>query len=226
MRSIGRRAQLLLTALRFFLFTLCEERKVRSLFYHHPLVKTIDLAFKKAYQGKNPYTLSRRFLLGKNSKDPDIYGETPLTTLYQLLTACGITKDDHFVDLGAGRGRGVLFASAFFGCKATGIEWIPVFSLQAERLATLLPHHPPRFYTQSLLSFPLHNETILYFYSLCLEEKTLLAMIQKFLLMPSNPKIVTISFPLSDYSPSFTTLTSLPVIFSWGKTQAYINVKN
>ena len=82
--------------------------------------------------------MNKAFLQKLGHSDVDTYGETPLTTLYQIVQECGIASQDHLFELGCGRGRGVAFLSNFIGCRTTGIEWNPEFAARLRKCFSLI----------------------------------------------------------------------------------------
>lgn len=203
---------------------LLEERKIRMLFYKNKLFKQADLALKKAYRFKNPYRISKNFERKRKNSLIHTYGETPLTTLFHLLKLCKITKEDCFVDLGCGRGRIVLFVASIFRCKSVGVDWILTFCHKAQKIATSLSL-TSQFFSQNILSYTLQEATIIYFYSLCMEELPFLKMIAHLDRIKKGTKVITVSYPLSDYSTLFFVIHTEVVFYPWGKTTAYINEK-
>jgi hypothetical protein len=224
MESIGDFFSFPYYAVKTLVFNIKEEQKVRAQFYQNSHFQRVDLALKKAYRWCNPYTVCKRFMQKEKKKQIHVYGETPLTELYKALVFCKITPKDSFLDLGCGRGRVCLFVSTYFSCKSVGVDFVPLFCQKAV-LASRCLTEPPEFVTKDILSFDCSKATIIYFYSLLLEEEELIKQIEKFTKIKEGAKIITVSFPLSDYSPHFYTLHSFPAVYPWGKTTIFINTK-
>lgn len=222
MQLIGDFLVLPFRALQTYAFNLKEEKKVRQLFYKNPLFKKVDTALKQAYRKLNPYTVCRQFMQSQKRRDVHVYGETPLSAIYQALKDCKVGPHDHFVDLGCGRGRTCLFVSSYFGCKVSGVEIVPVFCSKAEAIGKLLPS-PPHFFKQDMLTFNLDEATFIYFYGLCLTEEEFAEQITRLESTKKEAKVITVSFPLSDYSAFFSTLLSYQTHFPWGKTTVFVN---
>ena len=91
-----------------FLFSLSEERKVRKKFYGQVHFAKLDRWLKKLYRFHNPYVICKRFLRSRRAAFEDAYGETPLTVFHDMFLRGELNSQDCFVDLGCGRGRGVL----------------------------------------------------------------------------------------------------------------------
>lgn len=219
MSSLLTQCLLLPTFCKTRLYALREESKVERAFYHHDAFRKSDLALKKAYQGLNPYTLSRQFLLQKGEKDIHLYGETPLTTLYAIACRFGISSKDHLFDLGSGRGRGLNFFRHYVGCQVTGIEWHPIFvekSPQDEKIKVLCTH---------FLDIDFSEASVIYFYGTSFSDELIEKLACKFASLPDSVRIITVSYPLRDYHPSFVVESSFTGSFPWGKTEIFLNRK-
>lgn len=223
MKSIGETLYLPFLALKVFLFNYLEERKVKRLFYSNPEFKIVDEFLKK--QSQNPYKVAKEFSEKNKEEDLYTYGETPLTTLHAILSFCGLSEKDYFIDLGSGQGRGVFLASILFHCKAIGIEQIPTFSLTAQKAASLLKN-PPSFFLGDMRSYPLEKASLIYFNALCLPDDVFFSMITKLNTLDPGVLVITIGFPLSDYSSCFESLPCQMLPFPWGKSLYYKNKKN
>lgn len=207
-----------------FLFSFREERKVRKQFYSHNAFVVVDQLLKKLYRFKNPYTICKQFLKSQGASCVDAYGETPLTVFHQMFSLGGLTSQDRFVDLGCGRGRGVLFASTVWNADAIGVEQIPFFCQQGEKISQIQPK--VQFFCQEMCSFPMHLGTFFYFYGLCLDEQDLLKACVALQKMPSKAKLVTVSFPITEYISDFSLLSSWEAIYPWGKAELFLHQKN
>ena len=64
-----------------------------------------------------------------------VYGETPVLTYVTLMRLAGITRDDMVIDLGCGRGLGLMGAALFYGVRARGIEIVPTLLERARKVA-------------------------------------------------------------------------------------------
>lgn len=207
-------------------FQLKEEYKVRKRFHPNQLFKKTDKLLKKAYLFSNPYQIAKNFSKKIGEQDIHTYGETPLTILYEILKLVKIDENDVFLDLGAGRGRNVLFVSTFLKLQAAGIEHNPIFHEKAQKIAQKLPK-PPVFLLENMLKTSLIEQaTIIYFYGICLEDHDFLSMIKQLELTKKYTTIITVSFPLSDYSDSFSLLCSEKFPYPWGEATVYIQHKN
>lgn len=200
-----------------------EERRIRKLYYSNDSFRTCDLLFHKAYLFHNPYQISKNFLMQKGEKDLHVYGETPITSLFQIAKKCGLKTDDYFLELGSGRGRGIFFLSQIFGCKAKGIEWIPEFVDKAESIAKQAEIDNAYFSCEDMLEVNLSESTVIYLYGTCLDEFSICKLVKNLEKAHSSIKIITVSYPLTTYSDLFKIVDQFTVPYPWGDAEVYIN---
>jgi SAM-dependent methyltransferase len=200
-----------------------EEKAVRRLFYTNPAFQKCDLELLQNYRSQSPFEISKNFLQKRGDKNIYAYGETPLTVYEEIGKRCTLQATDHFIDLGAGRGRGVFFCAHRFGCNATGIEWIPEFVALAKKIDA------PRvqFYCQDFFQADLQKATVIYLYGTCLEDDAILQLIKTFQKLPSGVKLVTVSFSLAEYDQTdhFLQKSQFTARFPWGKGEIFIQEK-
>ncbi len=225
MKTIYRHVFLCLIAWKVWWYFVREERRVRRRFYDNTRFRFRDRALKKTYRFNNPYRMNKVFLRTMEMQEVDTYGETPLTTLYTIAKECGITSEDHFIDLGCGRGRGTFFLNDYFGCQTTGIEWNPQFVAKAEQVAAVDSYQAPEFLCADMLSADLSGASVIYLFGTCLPDPIIEKLICLFACLPPSTKIITVSFPLSDYSTVFCTTKEFTGSFPWGEASIFLNQK-
>ncbi len=215
---------LLQTACKAALFSWKEERKVKKNYYNNPRFKQQDQALKKEWRWINPYAESRRFLARKGESEIHTYGETPLTVFALIAERLRLKKEDLFLDLGCGRGRGVFFLQTYFGCKAYGVDWVPSFIHKARSVARstccsagfeLGPIHESKFIEQA---------QVIYLAWTCIEEEERAEVEQALVRVLPGTQVITISYPLQsqDFTLSFTSCVSFP----WGEAEIFFHVKH
>ena len=215
---LQKQVELLRTSREVARFKKEEECLVKRHFYADLSFKEVDVAIKKEYFWQNPYRLSRRFW------NRHIYGETPLTSLESIGLKAGLSKADHFVDLGAGRGRGVFFMHYRFGCKAIGIERIPIFIEKALKIQKKLRVEGVEFLQADLSSsLPTIHGTVFYLAWTCFEDDLVLEMTRWLEQLPTKTKIITVSEPLD--SDRFSIIDQFSAPFAWGEGEIYLHEK-
>jgi SAM-dependent methyltransferase len=203
----------------WFLFK--ERREVRHRF---PTFSPFESALNRAYRFHNPFHICKEFLKQKGEKFPDAYGETPLPILAKLAQECSLNSKDIFFDLGCGRGRGAMFLSHLIGCRVVGIDWIPFFIQTAQNIVlSISPQLPVNFRCIDMQSADFSEATVIFLYGTCLSDEIINILISRFERLSSRTKLITVSYPLSDYDPRFYIRKQFTALFPWGIGEIYIN---
>jgi SAM-dependent methyltransferase len=153
----------------------------------------------------------------KGEPENFIYGETPLFTLKQLLKEAGVTAQDHFYDLGCGRGKTVFGAYYLYGIPATGIELVKGLVQLADRLRLKLRLDKLSFILGDFNEVDLSPGTI---FLICgtTWSGALIEQTARHLAVLKQPvKIISLSFPLS----GFPVIKSKDFWFSWGRVRVF-----
>lgn len=201
-------------------FFLKEARKVRSLF---PEFLAYELAFKKAYRFRNSFAICRQFLKERGEKCIHAYGETPLCVFAQIAKECDLNRKDLLIELGCGRGLGAVFLSCVTGCRVIGIDWVPFFIATAKRIVQSFPSLSVEFLCQEIHLYDFSKATALYLYGTCLPDKEIIQLAEQFESLPASTKIITVSYPLSDFNSQFSTVKRFNAVFPWGETEVFLN---
>jgi SAM-dependent methyltransferase len=202
------------------------EREVKRRFYGNSTYALLDRSLRNFYLFKNPYSISKRFSKRKKESQIHTYGETPLTTLEKIAKEADICSSDTFLELGCGRGRGVFFLSHFFGCRAVGVERIPIFVKIAEHVALKFDVKNVSFSCCDMCEMEYPRANVVYLYGTCLADREIEKIIFRCKKLPEGSRIVTVSYPLTEYDleSTFRLERSFPVTFPWGETEAYIQI--
>lgn len=202
------------------------EKEIKQHFYKDPSFKKVDRALLKNYSFKNPYRISKQYLKSAGDKQIHIYGETPLSTFETIANECEIKQSDTVIDMGAGRGRGAIFLHHFKQCRVIGYEKIPHFVEVANKLITTFDLTGIEILEEDMFQADLSVASVIYLYGTCLEDEEIEHLIAKFSNLKAGTKIVTISYPLTDYADEnvFKLVKEFTVSFPWGDTSAYLNI--
>lgn len=206
---------------------ICEQIRIIFHYYHHWKFAKADLALALTYLFDNPFKLSKRFLINKGEKEIYAYGETPLTTLDEIVKYCHIQSTDIVFELGCGRGLTCFWLSTILGCQVVGVDYLPEFMMRAQRIQRKLKINNLQFRLEDMTETNLQTATVIYLYGTCLDDATIQKMIQKFSTLPSGTKIITISYTLLDYCDSrapFELMKHFEAPFTWGKTDVYLHI--
>ena len=199
-----------------------EERKVKKLYYSDPNFARCDRALIKAYRSINPYRVAKEFLQKRGAKETDLYGETYLTALDQIAKRCYLSEQDRVIELGCGRGRNAFFLAHRYGCHVKGIDWVPYFIDRAQKNAQQCLCANVSFSCENMYRADLSAATVVYLYGTCLADEEIIQLSHSFKKLPEGAKIITVSYPLSDYVSGFVLIDKLTVNFPWGKTEIFI----
>jgi len=201
--------------------------KVIFRYYSHWSFCKADLALLLSYLFDNPYTISKRFLMNKGEENVYAYGETPLTTLEYIAEECQIKPSDTVFELGCGRGRGCFWLRAFIKCKVVGLEYVPDFVERALRVKKKFSVEGIEFYQKDILEADYASATVIYMYGTCFEAEFIQELIGRFKGLRSGTKIITVSYPLTDYmeEPIFEVMKRFPARFTWGEADVYLQIK-
>lgn len=198
-----------------------EAKQVRRLC---PGFSIYDRALKKIWRFRNPYTLCKKHLIRQGKALADAYGETPLPVLARIADEVALCQEDHLLELGCGRGRGVFFLSYLSGCSVTGVDWVPFFITSAQTIAqSTAPSLPVTFRCETMETADLAGASVIYLYGTCLADEEINTLVIRFEVLPPSTRIITVSYPLCAYSSKFHTLKQFTVEFPWGEGEVFIN---
>jgi len=200
-----------------------EQIKVIKRYYRNRQFFQTDLFLFLLYLFSNPYRICRKFLQKKGVKNIYSYGETPLTTLEKIVQSFDIQPTNKWLDLGSGRGRGCFWISEFWECQARGIEWVPVFISKASWIAKHVSSKRVVFQNSSLQEADFSWPDVVYLSGTCMSLEEIEALFIPMQSLSKGAKVITISEPLNH--PSYKLIKSIPVHFIWGRTQAYLHIK-
>lgn len=205
---------------------LIEFFKVALRYYGNFSFLKADISLRLMYLFHNPFSISKRFLMAKGEKEIYAYGETPLTSLEIIAKESRISSQDVVFELGAGRGRSCFWLNHFIGCRVVGIEYVPEFVERANRIKKKMGLKEIEFRLGNILDADLTGATVCYLYGTCLDDATIERLAQKFSKLPAGTKIITVSYPLNEYSkkPCFEILNRFSVPFTWGEGDVFVNV--
>jgi SAM-dependent methyltransferase len=178
-----------------------QQRQVERQFYGDSVFKALD---QQLLNGPNPFRVKEAFP----------YGETPLCSLKQIADWCGLSSQDRFVDLGCGRGRGVVFLSHFYGCEAKGIDRTSSFIQRAQKLRVLRAS----FSVGDLRKFDFSQATFVYFYGTTFSDEFVAELSKALKKLPPKSKIVTVSYPIE----GFEVKDQFTISFPWGKGDVFL----
>lgn len=202
------------------LFILWKEqgRVIRRFYFANLRYAFIDLNLHWLYLGSNPYRMCRKFFQKRGEPNIHLYGETPLTTWASIVALAKIQKNDHFLDLGCGRGRLCFWTHYWIGCQVTGIDWVSSFIRRANFLSRLFRMQNIQFVHQRMIDVSLEQATVIFLYTYHPDEECL-----DWEHVAIGTRIITVSDPI--LKKGFTTIRQMTASFPWGETDVYVNKK-
>ncbi len=200
--------------------------RVASRYYSNNQFRRIDLSLLTSYFLNSPFAISKEFLKKKGERDLYAYGETPLTTLEYIANNCQINASDVVFELGCGRGRTCFWLNAFKGCRVVGVDFVPVFVERANEIKSKYQVKNVEFRLQDMMLTDLSGATVIYLYGTSLNDGSIKKLIERFKTLPAGTKIITVSYPLSDYvQEQFEVMSRFQARFPWGEADIYLNIK-
>lgn len=198
--------------------------------------RQILIFFRTLIYLKNPYLLCAQFLnfvfyifrspYRMIDKVTNPYGETPYFTLDKIAKKFGILSSDRVLDLGCGRGLGVIFWNQHIKAEAFGVDNYQLFIKRANCVKKILCLDRIHYKLDDFFEYPLKDISVIYLYGTCLSDDAIAKMIERFVQLDSNTKIITVSYPLSDFSSKFNTEKQIIGVFPWGTSPIFLNRKN
>ena len=200
--------------LRTLVFEWREQRIVKKRFYLNEQFKKCDQTLLNVYRENSPYQISKAYLAAQGAANVYAYGETPLTTVDKMVRECSITSEDTVIEMGAGRGRAALFLATYVGSKVIAYEQIPTFAEQIVDATRL------EMRNEDMFAADFSKATVIFLYGTMLSDAEILRLCERF---PKKVKILTVSYPLSDYHDEYRVEKTFLGRFPWGETEIYWN---
>jgi SAM-dependent methyltransferase len=200
--------------------------KVLLKYYSNPLFRKADTGLLFKYFFKNPFVISKKFLIKRGEEDIYAYGETPLTTMDLIAKECRISSADTVFELGCGRGRTCFWLACILNCRVVGIEYIPQFVEKSNAVKQRCKILNLQFRCEDFLKANLKGATVIYLYGTCLDKDSIKTLIDRFSYLPAGTKIITVSFSLNEYAerPIFEVLKRFSAPFTWGNADVYLHL--
>ncbi|MBJ7449038.1 MAG: class I SAM-dependent methyltransferase [Parachlamydiales bacterium] len=189
-------------------------------YHRHPKFRKMNWKLKTAYLTQSPYKVSKEFLVKKGDSDIFTYGHTPLSTLHKIAKETSLNNTDNVLDLGCGIGQTTMWLNTFFGCNATGVDHNPIFISRANRIVK--KNHELKFSCKDLLDTDYSKSTWVYLYGSCFEDEFVQRLTKKMESLPSGAQVVTVSYPITDYSNNFKLEKVFPSAYPWGIAEVFV----
>ncbi len=197
------------------------------MYFKKPQLFRLDVLFVWHFLFKNPYKVSKYYLQIREEKDIHCYGETRASSILTIIRECNISSEDIFYEVGCGRGRASFWFHYLVGCQVLANEQIPLFVSEANKIKKKLGITGMDFLQEDLTLSDYSKASVIYFYGTSVEESKIKKFISKLNVLPKQSKVISVSYPLSDYSRdiNFKIIKVFETRFPWGKTNVYLQAK-
>ena len=195
-------------------------------FYGNPLLRKVDIDLFKTYALKDQFSIAieEGYLLFPDSKEELTYGEAIWKSIDKVLEFINPKPNQKFYDLGCGIGRICFFANIEYKLDVTGIELIPTFVDNAQKISYKNDLKNINFIEEDWLNYNFNDANIIYIAATCLEEDTLQLLKEKLNNLNFGTYIISVSHPMDSKKIKLIRKMYLP--FSWGKAEVFISKIN
>ncbi len=196
-------------------------------YYRHPRFLLADLLLWLLYLPRNAYVVSRRFLEMRGEEDVHRYGETPLRILEDIVTRCNLRPGMRFFELGCGRGRTCFWAHSVAGLTTFGIDYVPIFIAQAERVKRRCYGNNPnlRFFEADIRAVDYSSADLVYLYGTGFDENLIGDWLVEMNDLPAGAWVVSASYALTDWPQGayLQLVEQFEVDYTWGRTHVFVH---
>lgn len=202
-------------------------RVVCNYYYASSVFRNIDSTIVFSYLYKNPFKISKQFLLKTGADDIYTYGETPLTTLDHICSECRLSDRDTVFELGCGRGRTCFWLHEFIGCSVVGVDHVPQFIERANDVKGKFEVQGVEFRQGDLLTTSLTGATVVYLYGTCYSAAFIQQLADHLTSLPKGAKVITVSYSLNEFAPKapFEVMRRFPAQFTWGEADVFLQIR-
>jgi SAM-dependent methyltransferase len=226
-RRVVESVKLFVVSVEFWWFSFFEFIKVAARYYGDADFRKWDLYLLWKYAFSNPYSISKKYLVARGASDPYLYGETPLTAMEKIAKRFHISATDMVYELGCGRGRTCFWLAAFVKCQVVGVELIPTFVGRALEVKNKYGVMRANFICRDVLDIDYSIATCIYFFGTSSSEDFIAKLISKLSQLKPGAKVITVSYPLTDYmrTPIFRLVDKMTLSFGFEEVDVYLQLR-
>ncbi len=196
-------------------------------FYYltNPRFFATDFLCLLQYAVSNPFSLCDNYNRLYPENRTQCYGETPLTTLKQVIGSLAISSDDTVYELGCGRGRTMFWLHHFIGCRVIGIDINPFFIKRAQRVKNILSLQNLKFKQSFMHKADLSDANLVYLYGTSLHDEYIVELVEALKTIPTGARLVSVSYSILDYASDsdFVVERKFKARFHWGRATVYVH---
>ena len=188
---------------------------------NNKLLKKIDNRITDIYNSENQFWVSLKEGYRQRSEKVTnlTYGETSYFAMKESLKAVNMSKDDIFYDLGCGTGKTVFYANATYGAKSIGVDIVPDFINNANKIVHEMNLQNISFIEKSIFDVNLKDGTVFYITPTCFDAENMQKVMKKFEKLPKGSRLIVLSrhLPL----PNLKLIDRKNLFYSWGKAETF-----
>lgn len=147
------------------------------------------------------------------------YGETPYSSMLEILKTCKVKKGDNFYDIGCGYGKFVFFSNIFFKCRGVGIDVVPEYIRVCNKVKEDLKLHHTNFLMKHSDEIDLKNADIVYICGTCFSKKSLKKLGEKLSYLRKGTKIISVANRLGGNKLKI--FSEKNIFFPWGISRVF-----
>lgn len=184
-------------------------------------INTLDKKMAKVYLYENQFWVSLKegFRLKSEKFSNLTYGETSYLAIKKSLEVVKLSANDVFYDLGCGTGKTVFFANLNYGCKAIGVDLIPDFINNANKLVKELDLKNVSFSQKSIFELNLKDGTVFYITPTCFDEENMQKLYKKFTTLPKNSRLIVLTKQIN--LPNLQLIDRKKLLYTWGIAETF-----
>lgn len=200
------------------------QREVKKTYYSCNAFQKQDKFLSSLYRSKSPFAVAKAFAKERQDENQHTFGATPLHVYDALITRWIKESQGSYLELGSGTGRGLLFLHAFSCLDTSGVERNPYFVNRSLRLIECFGLSRIDVTLGDYLQMRAFDYDWIYLYELFLSDHSLQDLCAAICLScKKTTKVISVSYPLSDYDQRFKVEDSFEASFVWGKAQVFLN---
>ena len=194
-----------------------------SLFYSNSLLRKVDLDLMKSYAIKDQFSVSieESKIIFPNIREELTYGEAIWSSLKKVFDYIKPEKEMIFYDLGSGIGRVCFFTAIKYELNSKGIELLPTFIKNANKIKDKYKINNLEFIEKNWLDIDISDADIIYIAATCLSDETIELLDNKFKTLKEDSIIVSVSVDFKNND--IETLKHFYLPFSWGMADVYVS---
>ncbi len=199
-----------------------ENLQIACCYYKNEEFRKRDLSLLISSLMNNPYRLGNRYV-ETTGDESYTYGETPLTTMAEIVKRCDLKRGQTLFELGSGRSRAALFLATYFGLNVVAIENVEGLYQLCQSVLTKYPLDNFKLQKGDFFEADFSKADCLFLFGSCMKGSDIKRLIEKCQSLKKGAKVISVSFPLEGEQLKLIDQFELP--FYFGEATIYIHQK-